>query len=52
MTTEIDVEKLIYEVSKHPEIYNSDNKNFSNKEMRNDIFNTISNKQMNGIPGE
>ncbi|XP_060856958.1 uncharacterized protein LOC132934647 [Metopolophium dirhodum] len=48
----IDVAKLINEISKHPEIYNPDHKDFSNKEIRNNIFNTVINKDMNGINGE
>lgn len=42
---------LIEEVGKYPEIYNPDNEHFSNKEMRDDTFNTISRK-VYGIPGE
>jgi len=48
----IDVAKLINEVSKHPQIYNPDHKDFSNKEKRNKIFNTVISKYMNGIHGE
>jgi len=48
----IDVAKLINEISKHPEIYNPDHKDFSNKEIRDNIFNTVINKDMNGIKGE
>lgn len=48
----IDVAKLIIEVSKHPEIYNPDHKDFSNKEIRNKIFNTVIKKDMNGINGK
>jgi len=48
----IDVAKLINEVSKYPEIYNPDHKDFSNKKIRNNIFNTVINKDMNGINGE
>ncbi|XP_060844187.1 uncharacterized protein LOC132924102 [Rhopalosiphum padi] len=52
MATKIDVAKLIHEVSKHPEIYNPDHANFANKEIRNNIFNTIINKDMDGVTGE
>lgn len=48
----IDSVKLINEVSKHPEIYNPDHKDFANKEIRNYIFNTVINKEMKGIKGE
>lgn len=48
----IDIAKLINEVSKHPEIYNPDHKDFSNTKIRNDIFNTVISKDMNGINGE
>lgn len=45
------VSMLIDEVTKHPEIYNPDNKDFSNKEIRKNTFNTIG-KRISGIPGE
>lgn len=48
----IDVEKLIREVSRHPEIYNPDHKDFANAEIRNGIFNNFISKEMNGIKGE
>jgi len=48
----IDIAKLINEVSKHPEIYNPDHKDFANKEIRDNIFNTIIKNEMNGIKGE
>lgn len=51
MAMHIIVTHLIDEVAKHPEIYNPDNKDFSNKEIRNNIFNTISGNVAN-IPGE
>jgi len=48
----VDVAKLINEVSKHPEIYNPDHKHFSNKEIRDNIFNTVIKNDMDGINGE
>lgn len=48
----IDVEKLINQVRKHPEIYNPDHKDFSNKEIRNMIFNTLISKEMSGTKGK
>lgn len=48
----IDVEKLINIVSKNPPIYNPDHKDFANKEIRDNIFNTVISKEMNGIKGK
>lgn len=48
---EIDVEKLINLVRKYPPIYNPDNKDFSNKEIRDNIFNTVISEAMDGIAG-
>lgn len=47
----INVEKLISQVSKHPEIYNPDHKDFANKEIRDNIFNDSISREMDGIKG-
>lgn len=45
------VTSLIDEVAKYPEIYNPDNKDFSNEEIRNNTFNIIG-KTLGDVPGE
>lgn len=51
MAMHLMVNRLIDEVVKYPEIYNPDNKDFSNEEIRNNTFNTIGNT-IGGIPGK
>lgn len=47
----IDVDKLIDQVSRHPEIYNPDHKDFANKEISKNIFNNVISKEVDGING-
>jgi len=51
-TMKIDVDKLIDQVSRHPEIYNPDHKDFADKEITENIFNNVVSKAVDGINGK
>lgn len=50
-TVNINVEQLINQVSKYPQIYNPDHKDFYNPQITQDIFNSSISKEMDGING-
>lgn len=47
----INVQQLINQVSKHPQIYNPDHKDFNDTQIVQAIFNSSISKEMNGIKG-